>query len=341
MARNSNSVTIREVARKADVSVATVSRYINKTAPVSEEVGNRIEEVMAELKYVPHAAARQLATNKTKVIGLLLTNMHNDFFAPLLCGIEAVVRENGYNLLVGTSMEDNQASEMPIGPHNTDGLLIFADSLSDRQLIGLVERDFPTVLIHRTAPEDIEVASVTVENRNASQSLIEHLIQVHGKKRIIFMHGPRNQEDSYWRFLGYQRALSTYGISLDPELELEGGFERDIAFKNLGDFLDANPDFDFDAVFAGDDDAAIGVLKILKEKGYKVPEDIAVVGFDDSLLSAYLDPPLTTVRAPTEEVGRRAAQRVFNVLSGDTNSKDMILLPTQLMIRLSCGCVDG
>src|SRR5512134_171539 len=124
MTRRSSSVTIRDVARQASVSVATVSRYINQNAPVSPEVAERLDKVMAELRYVPHAAARHLASRKTRVVGLLLNNLHNDFFVPLLNGVEAVTREKGYNLIIATyhaSSRDHM--QPPIGPHNTDGLL--------------------------------------------------------------------------------------------------------------------------------------------------------------------------------------------------------------------------
>ncbi|MFC1936478.1 LacI family DNA-binding transcriptional regulator [Chloroflexota bacterium] len=338
MTRNSDSITIRDVARQAGVSVATVSRYLNNSAPVSEKVSERIEKVMSDLKYVPHAAARHLATNKTQIIGLLLTNMHNDFFAPLLAGIEVASRENGYNLLVGTC-QGGSGITTPIGPHNADGILVFADSLSDDNLLNLHDRGFPIVLIHRTAPKNVDIPSVTVENKNATRQLINHLIVSHGKQRILFLHGPRNQEDSYWRYLGYQTALETHGISLDPSLEVEGRFERDVAFKNLCEHIDNNSDLKFDAVFAGDDDAAVGVINALKEKGYRIPEQIAVVGFDDSRMSPFLMPPLTTVRAPTEEVGRVATQQLLNLLSGEKTQENTILLPTEIIIRNSCGCI--
>ncbi len=132
MTKKSSSVTIRDVARQAGVSVATVSRYINHNAPVSPEVAERLDNVVAELNYLPHAAARHLATRKARVVGLLLTNMTNDFFAPLLNGIESVVSQHGYNLLVATHRSAlNNDFQPPIGPHNTDGLLVFADSLKD------------------------------------------------------------------------------------------------------------------------------------------------------------------------------------------------------------------
>ena len=153
MSRRSSSVTIRDVARKANVSVATVSRYINRNAPVSPEASERLDKVMIELRYVPHAAARHLASRKTRVIGLLLNNLHNDFFVPLLNGVEAVVRSKDYNLIVATyHASSRNKTPPPIGPHNTDGLLVFSDGLVDDDLANLNASGFPMVLVHRTPP---------------------------------------------------------------------------------------------------------------------------------------------------------------------------------------------
>lgn len=338
MTRRSSSVTIRDVAKQAGVSVATVSRYINRNAPVSAEVANRLDKVMSELKYMPHAAARHLASRKTRVIGLLLTNMHNDFFAPLLNGAEQIVREHGYNLLVATYHSDSRDSvPPPIGPHNTDGLLVFADSLTDEEIKNLHTSGFPMVLVHRTPPDSFPISSVTVENKSATHRLVEHLILHHNKRRILFLRGPVNQEDSYWRETGYRSALEANGIAFDEELVLVGDFERDIAYNALNHFLGNGKRVAFDAIFAGDDDAAIGAINSLAEYGYRVPEDIAVVGFDDSRLSAFLTPSLTTVRAPTETVGRIATEKLFGLLNNEI-SDGMTLLPTEIIIRRSCGC---
>jgi LacI family transcriptional regulator len=338
MTRKSSSVTIRDVARRAGVSVATVSRYINNNVPVSEEVAGRLERVMSEMKYVPHAAARQLASRKTHVIGLLLTNMSNDYFAPLLDGIERVVRNKGFNLLVATHRAGSRnEGSPPIGPHNTDGLLVFADSLTDTDLINLYESGFPLVLMHRTPPDSVHAPSVTVENKAATENLINHLILEHNKRRILFMRGPVYQEDSFWRESGYRSALEANGIDFDESLVLSGDFERDLAYHSLKEFLGNGRRVAFDAVFAGDDDAAVGVIAALADNDLRVPEDIAVVGFDDQRLSAYLTPPLTTVRAPTESVGRLAAEQLFGVLEKQA-AHGVTLLPTELIIRRSCGC---
>lgn len=338
MTRRSSSVTIRDVARQAGVSVATVSRYINRNAPVSTEVAERLNQVMMELRYVPHAAARNLASRKTRVIGLLLNNLHNDFFVPLLNGVEAVVRQKEYNLIIAT-YHGNSRNSMPppIGPHNTDGMLVFSDGLFDEDLANFNASGFPMVLVHRTSPPPLNLPSVTVENVEITHKLVEHLIQVHGKRRILFLRGPLHQEDSVRREVGYKSALAANGIPFDEKLVLNGEFERDIAFRVLNDFLSNGKRVAFDAVFTGDDDAAIGVLKALHAHGYRIPEDVAVIGFDDLGFAPFLNPPLTTVRAPTESVGRIAAERLFNLLENQS-SNEAVILPTEIIIRRSCGC---
>ena len=339
MTIKSDSVTIREVAQKAGVSVATVSRYINRNAPISKDVAERLKLVMTELRYVPHAAARQLASQKTRVVGLLLNTLHNDFFVPLLNGIEAVVRKHEYNLVIATYLLSSRGDmPPPIGPHNTDGMLVFSDGLSDDDLISLNARKFPMVLVHRTPPDSLKIPSVTVENKKISFEIVNHLIKIHGRKRIMLLRGPGQQEDSHWRETGYRSALEANGIPFDENLVLNGDFERNTAYKVLNEFIGAEKQFSFDAIFTGDDDAAIGVLTALRENSYRVPEDVSVVGFDDLGFSAFLNPPLTTVSAPTEAVGRIAAEQLFSLFDKQYPKDNVTLLPTELIIRRSCGC---
>jgi len=338
MARRSFSVTIRDVARQAGVSVATVSRYINQNAPVSLEVAKRLDKVMNELRYVPLAAARHLASRKTRVVGLLLNNLHNDFFVPLLNGIETVIRQKGYNLIVATyHANSREYAQPPIGPHNTDGLLVFSDGLVDDDLANFHQSGFPMVLIYRTAPPSLSIPSITVENVGITQKLVDHLINVHNKRQILFLRGPIHQEDSINRELGYKNALEANGITFDENLVLNGDFDRDLAYGAMNHFLGNGKRDGFDAVFTGDDDAAIGVLKALHKHDYRVPEDIAVVGFDDLGFAPFLNPPLTTVRAPTESVGRMAAEKLFALLE-NPSSNEALILPTEIIYRRSCGC---
>ncbi len=338
MSRRSSSVTIRDVARKAGVSVATVSRYINHNVTVSPEVSERLQTVMRELRYVPHAAARHLATQKTRVIGLLLSNLQNDFFVPLLNGVEGVIRKKGYNLIVATYHADSRSETLPpIGPHNTDGMLVFSDGLVDEDLAHYSSTGFPMVLVHRTSPSSVNIPSVTVENVEITKKLIGHLIQEHGRRRILFMRGPVHQEDSHLRERGYKLALEENGIPFDEKLLINGEFERGTAYRALLEFLGAETRVEFDAIFTGDDDAAVGVLRALHQYGFRIPDDVSVVGFDDLDFASFLNPPLTTVKAPTESVGRIATERLFGLLENRTTDGSMVL-PTEIVIRHSCGC---
>jgi len=338
MTKKSHSITIRDVARQAGVSIATVSRFINQTTPVSPGVATRVNDVMSKLNYVPQATARNLATKKTNAVGLLLTyRLYGDFFASLLRGVEEVTGEARLNLLI-ESRHPNLNGRIPpaLGPHNTDGLLVFVDSLDDAELEHLSALNFPVVLIHRTSPARLKIPSVTVENKTAIIGIIDHLIEHHHRKKIIFLRGPENQEDSYWREMGYRASLEAHGIQYRPELLLPGEFDREVAHATLLNFSMA--DIEFDAVFAGNDEAAIGVMAALREIGKRIPEDVAVIGFDDQNRTApYLTPPLTTVRAPTEEVGRVAARQLVNLIRLG-QADPLTLLPTEIVIRQSCGC---
>jgi DNA-binding LacI/PurR family transcriptional regulator len=219
--------------------------------------------------------------------------------------------------------------------NNADGMIVFANSLTDEEILGLQHEGYPMILIYRSAPEGCRLPSVVIENKISTHQLIDHLIKVHGKRQILFVGGPEDQEDSYWREIGYVQALEANGLEYDPELVICGGFEREIAYCEMKNFLTKNREID--AVFSGADDSAIGVMSALRENGYRIPEDVSVIGFDDLRLSAFLTPPLTTVKAPTELVGRMAAQQLFDLIAG----KDVeitTVLPTEIVIRRSCGC---
>jgi LacI family transcriptional regulator len=333
--------TIADVAKLAGVSTATVSRVLNQTAPVSEETAARVRAAIADLNYLPSAAARGLASRKTNMIGLLTTDISAPFFTPILSGIEAGAREAGLGLLIhctGDGPSPGPGYRRPMGPHNTDGLLVFAASLEDAELVHLHEMDFPLVLLYQAPPDGLNIPYVTVENKMGARELVNHLIEVHAYRRIAFLRGPENHEDSYWRELGYREALESHGIPFDPVLVATGGFDKEIAQLAVEQWL--HQGVEIDAIFAGDDEAATGVITALRRAGTRVPEDIAVVGFDDVHLADYLMPPLTTVRAPIEQTGREAVRQLVSLLrTGEADP--LVLLPTELVIRRSCGCGGG
>jgi LacI family transcriptional regulator len=330
--------TIADVARLAGVSIATVSRVVNGSTPVIPETAERVHAAVRQLSYVPRAAARVLASRKTHTIGLLVPEIGGDFFPPMLRGIETTVRELGYSLLVQTTFMDKDGlRQATLGEHNTDGLLVFTRSLPDQELRRLRRSRFPVVLLHRRAPEGLDIPTVTVENKNGTLLAVEHLIQVHRRRRIAFLQGPEGSEDSAWREKGYRQALEAAGIPFDPELITRGSYSRDGAYNAMHELIRRG--VIFDAVFTGDDDSATGVLTALRETGRKVPTQVAVIGFDDVSFSVHLTPPLTTIHAPIEQVGREAVRQLIQMVRGEVEAEPRVtLLPTQLVVRQSCGC---
>lgn len=329
------NATIRDVARLAGVSVATISRYLNNPEVVSEETRTRVQDAMASLKYVPNTAARNLANRRTNTIGLLLTDIRSDFFTPMLRGIEGVTNEEGYRLLISTVGNRLNPQTLPLGPENTDGLIIFLDTLSEDQLRQMNEMHYPMVLIHQSPPADLPIPVVTIENKAATGRLISHLIETHGRRHIAFLRGPEDNQDSGWREQGYKAALLAHDLSVDEDFVRYGGFDRTQGYKAILELIAQHPETD--AVFTGDDETAIGVLKALQELGKVVPDEVSVVGFDDQILSPFLSPPLTTIHAPTELVGSEATRQLLRLIrSGEADP--LTLLPTELVIRRSCGC---
>ncbi len=330
--------TIHDVAALAGVSIATVSRVINRSPRVSSVIRSKVQAAISTLNFVPHTAARVLATKKTHTIGLILPEISGFYFSPLLNGIEEAIRDTGYDLLVHSSLSRQDITDQPtrkLGEHNTDGLLIYTASVSNEEIIRLHNHEFPIVLLLQSPPVGLKVPSVTIENKIGAEKIINHLIEVHGHRKIAFLAGPETEEDSHWREQGYREALSKHGIAYDSKLISSGYFDTTIAQKSVSEWLLKGTQFD--AIFAGDDDSAIGAITALQYTDLRVPEDIAIVGFDDIYVSQYLSPPLTTVHVPIEQAGYTAAQQLIRLLHQEPVDPTVIL-PTELKIRRSCGC---
>jgi len=330
--------TISDVARLANVSISTVSRVLNNSASVAEETTRQVWQAIEALEYMPSAAARSLAGRRTGTIALYLPQTSGAFFASLLQGLEAGVRENGYDLLIYAHPNvprNNQQAGLPLGPHNADGLLVFTNCLPDEKIVRLHQRGYPLLLLFRTPPADVQIPSINVENKAVTRRLIGHLIEVHGCRRIVFLRGPAGNEDSAWREKGYREALAAHDIPFDPDLVAQGNFMPEDARQAVNALLSSG--IQFDAIFAGDDNAATGAMMALRQTGRRVPDDVAVVGFDDLSYASALTPPLTTVRIPLETVGFLASQQLVSLIQTGT-AELHILLPNELVIRQSCGC---
>lgn len=329
--------TIDDVAKLAGVSISTVSRVVSGNAPVNEDTATRVQRAIEELNYKPSTAARALSDRRTNAFGLLVSEIAAPYYLYLLRGIEMAVREAGLGLLINSvGMSENQQEKTRpfLGEHNTDGIIVSSGSLPDEELQRLHELGLPLVLLHRTSPNGLSIPSLNVDNQAGIKAIIDHLVTVHGHQRIAFLRGPESEEDSYWRELGYREALQAHGLPIDPSLIGYGGFDEYISYTMVSEWLDSG--MSFDAIFTGNDEAAPGVLNALNEHGLRVPEDVAVVGFDDDHLASRLTPKLTTVRSPIEQLGKEAVAQLLSLMEGKpTPSK---ILPIELIVRQSCGC---
>lgn len=323
--------TIEDVAKAAGVSIATVSRVLNNTGKVADATRTRVMSAVGALGYSPSAAARSLAARRTYTIGLTVHTIDGDYFQHMLQGAEDAASQHGYTLMLYTT---RSVKRFQLGRHNADGAIIFADSQADRRLAEFYATGFPVVLLHRSPPDGMHMPFVTVENKKGARMMTDHLIENCGRTRIAFLRGPDDQEDSYWREMGYRESLAAHGIAFDPALVGRGEFVIEHARETVRGWLrDKLP---IDAIFAGDDESALGAMMALQERGVRCPADIAVTGFDDIRLAQYLNPPLTTVRAPIEAAAAEAVYQLVKLINGEP-AAPKTLLATELVVRESCG----
>jgi LacI family transcriptional regulator len=334
MTRKNSSPTIADVAREAAVSISTVSRILNESPLVADDTLGKVRGAIKRLGYSPRSAARNLALRRTNTIGVLLEKVGSPFYASVVAGAEEMANADGFSLLIATQGHLIKGERPALGPSNTDGLLILGVQLKKKHF-SFCQDGYPIISLYQPAPRSLHIPLVSVENKKGAFNLVEHLICVHGMKRIAFLRGPKGNYDSYWREAGYRQAMKKYGLAVDEQLLGVGGFIYSGARQTILGWVAQGclPQ----AIFAGNDEAALDVIMTLYGAGVRVPQDVAVVGFDDLVLASNIVPPLTTVRAPGMAVGREAVRQLMQLIrSGE--STPLTLLPTELVIRSSCGC---
>jgi LacI family transcriptional regulator len=327
-------VTIKDVAREAAVSTATVSRVINGHGNCTDATRARILGVAARLRYVPDNAARSMITGRTHTIGVLLPDVYGEFFSEIIRGIDQAARLRHLHLLV-TGVHDSagdaaQAIRSMRG--RVDGLLIMSPHADSDFLETNLDPEMPSVLIN-TRVSGGRHSALLIDNRRSAYAMVKHLLAV-GHRRIAFVTGPEGNFDAAERLHGYREALR----ELAPrarELVLPGDFSEESGYrvgKSLA-ALDTLPD----AVFAANDSMAIGCLFALKEAGLSVPEDVAVAGFDDIPMSRFMSPPLTTVHVPIAELGGRALDRLAAAIAKPGGKRVSETVAGELVVRASSG----
>ncbi len=324
--------TIKDVAREASVSVATVSRVFNGAGVVREETARRIREVAATLRYAPHTGARSLITNRTNTLGVLLPDLYGEFFSELIHGIDLTARRGGYHILVARSEGRTQTEEaMRAMRGRVDGLLLMSPDIDANTLLN-VPADLPVVLLCSPS-QGAEVDSVTIHNMRGARAMVGHLISI-GHERIAIIKGSAGNFDAAERLRGYHAALAEAEILPDPSLEKTGDFTEAGGYDAALELL-AEPNRPT-AVFAANDSMAIGALSAFRESGVKVPGDIAVAGFDDIPLARFMDPPLSSVRVPISDLGATAVDMLlYAITHKNLHTRRRERVSTEVVIRRS------
>jgi LacI family transcriptional regulator len=339
---NFKRVTSRDVAEHAGVSRTTVSLVLNNVqgVQISEETRGRVIEAALELDYVPNAAAQALASQRAQIIGLVLTrNPHHissdAFLNQILDGLITAAHEHSIRLLIDIVEAQHQKKAYLdlVRAKRIDGLILSGPRFDDDALLSLEQDRFPTVLMGQLP--DTDFYSVDIDNFSAANQAVCHLLNL-GHQRVACI---TNAHPSYTaaseRLRGYRQALESEDIPYDEELVRYGDFDPESGYSQMNDLLERDPQVS--AVFVASDVVAAGAKAAIVKHGLRIPQDIALVGFDDVPLARYLDPPLTTVRLPATELAVRASETLIQIIKGSPPQSKQILLDSELIVRQSCG----
>ena len=328
--------TIRDVARLADVSVASVSRALNGLDNVSEDTRSRVFAAVADLGYVPHAGARSLSLARTNAIGVVLPDVHGEFFSEIVRGMESAARDRGYLLLLSNMHDGTPRAEAAVQAMRgrVDGLLVMAPHLDRATLKRALPAATPVVLIN--ASSDVAThANVRIDNGSGVEAVVAHFVSL-GRTRIAHISGPGENVDAQERLAAYRDAMARLAPREEP-IVVAGDFSEEAGQQAMAGLLAGRAAVD--AVFAGNDMMAIGALQAIRDAGLSVPDDVAVAGFDDVPLARHLG--LTTVRARVPELGARAVERLIAMLSGGGSEPTQELHSTELVVRSTTGSSES
>ncbi|MEV7128754.1 LacI family DNA-binding transcriptional regulator [Streptomyces sp. NPDC093260] len=342
--RGGRRPTLEEVAARAGVGRGTVSRVINGSPRVSDATRAAVEAAVAELGYVPNTAARALAANRTDAIALVVPEPETRFFAEpyfsdMLSGVGAELADTEMQLLLTFAGGDRERRRLAqyLAAHRVDGVLLVSVHADDPLPDLVAQLEIPAVISGpRSAAETLP--SVDSDNYGGARSAVEHLL-AGGRRRIAHITGHLDVYGAQRRVDGYRDALRAAGLPVDEVLVEQGDFTEEGGRRAMARLLDNAPDVD--AVFAGSDVTAAGARQVLRERGRRTPEDVALVGYDDSAIARHMDPPLTSVRQPIEEMGRAMIDLLLTEIAdrrlagGPAYEPHHAVLPTELVVRAS------
>jgi len=334
--------TLKEVAKKAGVSITTASKILNDKPfqiHISEETKKKVLEVAKELNYYPNIFARSLRTKKTGIVGVIVSDITDPYFGGIINGAEKILNENDYYFLLSSAQNSPQREELyltKLRKSRVDGLLILGGTqrFTNNEVEQLVRSGIPIVVVGRSAPHP-DICSVTVDNFTGGFLATEHLIKL-GHQDIVHITTTEPRVDGEERLNGYKSAMEKHGLKNKCWIE-KGDITAESGYKAMTNTLKKGKRPT--AVFAFNDISALGVMRAIRNQGLRIPENIAVVGFDDIPIAAHFDPPLTTMRQPQEEMGIRGAELLIRAIREREKGaeRENIGLEAKLITRKSSG----
>lgn len=334
--RSGGRPTLEEVAARAGVGRGTASRVINGSPRVSAHTREAVEAAVAELGYVPNRAARALAGNRTDAIALVVPESESSFFAEpyfsdIVRGVGAALADTEMQLLltlVGSDRERRRLAQY-LTAHRVDGVLLVSVHADDPLPDLLEQLGMPAVMNGRRSATE-PLPSVDSDNFEGARGAVEHLAS-RGRRSIATITGRLDVYASQRRLDGYRKAISEAGLEPDERLIAPADFSEEGGVRAMRELLARRPDVD--AVFAASDLMAAGARQVLREAGRRIPDDVALIGFDDSAVARHMDPALTSVRQPIEEMGRTMTRVLLDMIAGRSDERPQIVLPTELVVR--------
>lgn len=332
-----NAVTIKDIARVAGVAPSTVSKALNGSAEVSEATRANVAAIAARLGYRPNSIARSLKVRRTHTLGVITNDREGAFTTAMVHGVADIASGHNFGVFLcnsyGGVAKERQHIELLLD-RQVDGIIMTGFKVEERGAPATPTGNVPLVYLY-SYTSATDSPCVLPDDEGGARLAAEHLIGL-GRRRIAFINGPPNYEATHLRLAGYRRSLAEHGFAPDGSLvETSGDWNQDSGFR-LAQRLMAQTDQP-DAILCANDDLAAGAILGLSELGLKVPDDVAIVGFDDRPFAAHLPIPLTTVALPLSEMGQEAARKLFDALAGEPAANEQIRVPCRLIVRASCG----
>lgn len=330
--------TIYEVSRLAGVSLATVSRVMNDSGKVSDKTRQKVLDAVAELDYQPNSFAQSLASSRSNCVGVLVSELHGPFYGAMLSGIESELRQAGKFAIFAAGHSDEQKEKEGIrflGSRNCDALILHLEALRNSYFLDRLDEMLPFVLLNRSVP-GLEDNCVSLDNERGGYLATRSLLEF-GHRRIGYVSGPLTWGDAQDRIVGHKRALMEFGVALDENLLIEGDYSEFGGIRATKRLLDTG--LNVTAIVCANDEMAAGALHVIRKRGFEVPGDISVVGFDNVSWARYLHPKLSTVNYPISEMSHEAARWVLDKVYGQSTGGIQHLFEPRFVQRGSSGPV--